>query len=92
MQALANYASGSKYTEASHCMKLALWVAKSNCPFAIGEDKLLVEIFTDLNPFCVTHSHQTVSRDIKEIFRLSQKEVGGILQVSYSFSMQTVVC
>ncbi|KAF8273379.1 hypothetical protein EI94DRAFT_1696671 [Lactarius quietus] len=34
-QALATFASVSKCMEASHCMKLALWVAESNHPFVI---------------------------------------------------------
>jgi hypothetical protein len=82
-RALAAYASGSKYSEASHRMKLALWVADSNRPFSIVEDKILLEIFTDLNPNCITHSCHTVSRDVKEIFKLSRKEVGALLQVRF---------
>jgi hypothetical protein len=84
-RALAAYTSGSKYTEASHRMKLVLWVARYNRPFTIVEDKLLIEIFTDLNPNCLTRSRHMVLRDIKEIFMLSRKEVGGILRVSNLF-------
>lgn len=66
-------------------MKLALWVADSNRPFSIVEDKLLLDIFKDLNPNCVTFSRHTVSRDVKEIFMLSRKQVGALLQVSPFF-------
>ena len=84
--ALAAYSSAAKYTEASHGMKLALWVAVLNHPFSIIEDKILLEIFTDLNQKCVTPLCQMVSKDVKAIFMLSQKEVGALLQVRLFFS------
>lgn len=62
-------------------MKLALWVARHNRPFSIVEDPELVDIFSDLNSHCVTPGRRTLSRDIKEIFVLSQKKVAEILQV-----------
>ena len=55
-RALAVYASGSKYTKASHRMKIALWVANRHRPFSIVEDTELLEIFADLNPNCETPS------------------------------------
>jgi len=63
-------------------MKIALWVANRHRPFSIVEDPELLDIFTDLNPNCVTQKHHTVSRDVKEIFFLSQKEVALMLQAS----------
>ena len=63
-------------------MKIALWVSKNNRPFSIVEDEELLDIFTDLNPNCVTSSGQTVSRDVKEIFYISRNEVGALLRVS----------
>ena len=79
---LAVYASGSKYTKASHRMKLALWVSSHHHPFSIVEDTELLNIFMDLNPNCETSSRHTLSRDVKEIFSLSRREVGTMLQVS----------
>jgi len=79
---MAIYASGSTYTAASHRMKIALWVSKSNCPFAIVKDEDLLDIFTDLNPNCITPMRRTVSRDVKEIFVISRKQVGALLRVS----------
>ena len=64
-------------------MKIALWVSTRHCPFSIIEDTELLEIFTDLNPNCESPKHHTVSRDVKEIFRLSQGEVATMLQVSH---------
>jgi hypothetical protein len=43
------FAQGSTYTPQKFRMKLALWVAHCHWPFAIVEDKELVDIFTDLN-------------------------------------------
>jgi hypothetical protein len=62
-------------------MKVALWISNRHRPFSIVEDPELLEIFADLNPHCQTPKHHTVSRDVKEIFSLSQKEVATILQV-----------
>jgi len=81
------YSHGSKYTAAQHRMKLALWVARRNHPFAIVEDPELVDIFLDLNSHCVTPGRRTISRDIKEIFALSRTKVADILQVRLTFCL-----
>lgn len=92
-QAIANYASGSKYTQARHRLNIALWVANCYRPFSIVQDEELLRIFTELNPNCVTPSRHTVSRDVKEIFAISRKEVGELLRVcvvlSYLWFMKT---
>lgn len=62
-------------------MKLALWVARRHRPFTIVEDKELVDIFTDLNNKVEVPSRFTVSRDVKEIFCMSQIKVAAILKV-----------
>lgn len=94
--ALAVYTSGSKYTKVSHQMKIALWVTNCHRPFSIVEDTELLEIFANLNLNCETPSHHTVPHDVKEIFSLSHKEVGTMLQVSvvlrYSFNYLTISC
>jgi len=64
-------------------MKIALWVSNRHRPFSIIEDTELLEIFTDLNPNCESPKHHTVSRDVKEIFGLSQGEVATMLQVGH---------
>jgi len=63
-------------------MKIALWVARRNRPFAIVEDDELLDIFRDLNNKVVTPSRYTVSRDVKEIFQMSRVKVAEILKVS----------
>jgi hypothetical protein len=62
-------------------MKIALWVARRHRPFAIVEDKELVDIFTDLNNKVEVPSRFTVSRDVKEIFLMSRLKVSEILKV-----------
>ena len=64
-------------------MKIALWVSTRHHPFLIIEDTKLLEIFTNLNPNCKSLKHHTVSRDVKEIFGLSQSEVAMMFQVSH---------
>ncbi|KAF7371898.1 Zinc finger BED domain-containing protein 4 [Mycena venus] len=77
---IKSFAIGSKYTPASHHMKIALWVARRHRPFLIVEDPELLDIFLDLNNRIETPSASTVSRDVKEIFQMSQKCVGALLQ------------
>jgi hypothetical protein len=62
-------------------MKIALWVARRNRPFAIVEDSELLDIFYDLNSKVVTPSRYTVSRDVTEIFQMSRIKVAEILKV-----------
>ena len=76
---------------ATHHMKVALWVARCHCPFAIIEDPELLDIFRDLNNKCTTPSASTVSRDIKEIFQLTPKKVAQMLQVHSLFPFSYLV-
>jgi hypothetical protein len=78
---IAAFAQGSTYAPHKFWMKIALWVARRNCPFAIVKDNELVEIFTDLNNKVEVPSQFTVSRDVKEIFELSWIKVAEILKV-----------
>jgi hypothetical protein len=75
------FAQGSTYHPAKHQMQIALWVARHHHPFSIVQDEELLDIFHDLNSQCVTPSRVTVSRDVKEIFKLSRAKVAAILQV-----------
>ena len=61
-------------------MKVALWVARRHRLFAIVEDPELLEIFCDLNDKSITLSASTVSRDVKEIFQVTQLKVAQMLQ------------
>ena len=66
-------------------MKLALWVSCQHHPFAIVEDDELVDIFKDLNNRVEVPSRSTVSRDVKEIFDMSRKQVAAMLKVRTVF-------
>ncbi|KAF4611964.1 hypothetical protein D9613_004308 [Agrocybe pediades] len=79
-RAISSYAHGSTYTAENHQMNLAIWVARRSRPFAIVEDKELLDIFQALNTNCVTPSRHTVSRDVREIYELSKERVGDILR------------
>jgi hypothetical protein len=77
---------------ASHHMKIALWVSKYNRLFSIVEDEDLLQIFTNLNPNCITPMRQTVSRDVNQIFALSCTQVGALLRVSsYNHTLSNVM-
>jgi hypothetical protein len=75
------FTQGSTYNSATHQMKIALWVVQWSRPFAIVEDDELLDIFHDLNSKCTTPSASTVSRDVKEIFHMTQMRVAKMLQV-----------
>src|ERR1700729_1648608 len=62
-------------------MKLAMWVTCHHRPFVIVKNDKLVGIFTDLNNKVGVLSQFTVSRDVKEIFLMSQVKVSEILKV-----------
>jgi hypothetical protein len=66
-------------------MKLALWVARRHRPFAIVEDKELIELFKELNNKVDVPSRKTVSRDVTEIFEISRKKVAAMLKVCTRF-------
>ena len=85
---MASYVRGSSYTPEKLRMKVAIWVSRRNRPFAIIEDPELLEIFCDLNSKVETPSRQTVSRDIKQMFDISQKQVAKMLQVGSHSSHQ----
>jgi len=80
---IASFAYGSTYSYPKFCVKLALWVACCHRPFSIVEDEELIDIFMDLNNKVEVPSHVTVSRDVKEIFQISQSKVVEILQVGH---------
>jgi hypothetical protein len=64
-------------------MKIALWVAQRHCPFVIVEDLELLNLFKDLNNKVSVPSTMTVSRDVQEIFQVSQTKVSLLLQVCH---------
>ncbi|KAG2015978.1 hypothetical protein CC2G_009195 [Coprinopsis cinerea AmutBmut pab1-1] len=66
-EAIKVFAYGSSYHPAKHWVKLGIWVARRNRPFAIVEDPELREIFEDLNSAVQHVSRHTVPRDIIEI-------------------------
>lgn len=87
---LKNFAHGSTYTPHKLRMKLALWIVCRHRPFAIVEDTELLDILKDLNNKVEVLSRFTVSRDVREIFDISWKQVAGILKVH--ISLLTVTC
>jgi hypothetical protein len=76
------FAHGTTYNSAAQRMKISLWVVRNNHPFAIVADEGLLDIFHDLNNKCVTPSASTVSRDVKEIFKLTWTKVAAMLKVN----------
>lgn len=82
-RAITTYAHGSTYHPAKHRLSLALWVSRRARPYAIVEDAELREIFYNLNSNVKTPSASTVSRDVREIFKMSRVKVGDLLKVNF---------
>ncbi len=61
----------------------ALWVTRCHRPYAIVADDELLAIFRMLYAQVEVPHPTTLSRDVKEIFLIAQKNVAHMLQVSY---------
>ena len=81
MCSISYYANGTSYNPRHFRLKMSLWIAKRARPFAIVEDPEFIELLTILNDKVVTPSCSTVSRDIQEIFSISQRNVRAVLMV-----------
>ncbi|KAF8579150.1 hypothetical protein K439DRAFT_1360241, partial [Ramaria rubella] len=77
---IKSFAHGSSYSAAHLHYLLALWVACRHRPYAIIEDPELLEILQMLFEPVEVPSARTLSRDVQEVFAISQWEVGRILQ------------
>lgn len=85
-QQITAFASGTTYSSPWFWFLLSMWCARRHRPFKIVADPKLVEIFQMLYHRAKVPHPVTVSRDVKEIFRLSKENVANILQVSSCLS------
>lgn len=79
-----DFAHGSTYSKARMRYLCALWVVRRHRPYAIVDDPELLEIFRMLYSRVEVPHSTTLSRDVKEIFSIAQKNVARELQVSHS--------
>ena len=86
-QSIADFAHGSTYTKSEFRYLVSLWVMQCHRPFAIIEDPPLLRMLRMLYAKVDVPSATTVSRDVKEIFRISKVNVGKFLQVGLSFNI-----
>jgi hypothetical protein len=84
-QAMSTFVKGSTYNPGKLRLLIATWVARRHQPFKIVEDPEFVEILQLFNSRVAIPSRFTVSRDIQEIFQVSQQIVATTLQVSLPF-------
>ena len=82
-QSIAHYAHGSSYSKAELRYLISLWVIQCHRPFTIIEDISLQRIFKMLYAKVETPSHDTISRDVREIHGISKAHVGKYLQVTH---------
>lgn len=76
------FTHGTTYTDAGFRVFLALWTAASHRPFNIVNDPYLIRAFRMLNDRVQVPSAQTLSRDVKDIFKICGKKVKLLLNVS----------
>jgi hypothetical protein len=87
-RALAAFAHGSLYNPGLFRLKLAIWISRRHRPFVIVDDPEFQELLTILNCKVSVPSSVTVSRDVQEIFSISQKVVGTLLKVCFHDGLQ----
>jgi hypothetical protein len=75
------FAHGSTYNKAEFRYLATLWVSQCHRPFAIVKDRPLNRMFRMLYAKVDVPSASTVSRDVKEVFEITKKNVGMVLQV-----------
>lgn len=86
-QSIASFAHGSTYTPDRLRYKVVELVTVGHRPFSIIEDKALLDIFAMLDSRTKdkVHGRHTVSRDVKDVYQMSKKNVARILQVRLFF-------
>jgi hypothetical protein len=80
-QQITAFASGTTYSPARFRYLLAMWCSRHYRPFNIVKDEELLDIFTMLYARIDVPHPVTVSRDVKEIFRISRENISKVLQV-----------
>ena len=79
-KSIASFAHGSTYTKHRFRFLIAKWIFHNHRPFAIIQDEELLQMLRMLYAKVDVPSPSTVSRDVREIFALTRKQVGKILQ------------
>ena len=79
------FAQGNTSTTARLRFLLTKWISCHFRPFAIVEDPEIIEIFQMLHAHVQIPSAKTVSRDVKEVYVMSQINVKKLLKVRYVF-------
>jgi hypothetical protein len=85
-RAMTAFANGSTYNLGKHRVIISIWIAHRHRPFTIVEDTEFIELLRTLNSRVTILSRFTVSRDIQEIFDVTQQKVAAVLQVRFFFS------
>ena len=80
-QTIEKFAQGSTYTPGTFRFLVTRWVTECHRPFKIVEDPPLQEMLRMLYSRVEIPSDTTVSRDVREVYKISQSQVAKILQV-----------
>jgi hypothetical protein len=80
-QRINDFAHGSTYSKAEFRYLITLWVSLCHRPFTIVADPPLQRMLRMLYAKVDIPSPTTVSRDVKEVYRIAKKNVGSVLQV-----------
>ena len=83
MQAISTFAHGSTYNPRKFQLKLIIWIARCSHPFAIVDDPEFIDLLRTLNSRVSIPSCSTVSRDVLEVFKISQGNVAAVLKVIF---------
>lgn len=80
-QTIEKFAQGSTYTTGAFRFLITRWVTECHRPFKIVEDPPFQDMLRMLYSRVDIPSDTTVSRDVREVYRISQLQVAKTLQV-----------
>ena len=80
-QTIEKFAQGSTYTPGAFRFLITRWVTECHRPFKIVEDPPFQDMIRMLYSRAEIPSDTTVSRDVREVYKISQPQVAKILQV-----------
>ena len=86
-QTITKFAQGSTYSTGAFRFLITRWITECHWPFKIIEDPPFQEMLKMLYGRVEIPSDTTISRDVREVHRISKEQVAKVLQVSIYTSL-----
>lgn len=76
------FAQGSTYSPELLRLYEVFWVVSASRPFSIVNDEWFIRILEMFNPQVERWSGMTIGRDVREFFKIGQKNLAALIAVS----------